>query len=89
MRAVDVGLAEGWLEVDRITRPARDLVIRMRLVSVFANGLGSELEQLKGDLRSLWRQASRTVMAIRCWSLPSLGLAPDCLPVTQHLPVPR
>ena len=39
--------------------PAGEVVISMRPVSVFANGPGSELEQLQADLRSRWREAAR------------------------------
>jgi hypothetical protein len=36
----------------------------MRPVSVFANGPGSEIEQLRGDLHGRWRQATRAVMVL-------------------------
>jgi len=36
----------------------------MRPVSVFANGPGSEIEQLKADLHGRWRQATRAVMVL-------------------------
>ncbi len=57
----------------------------MRPVSVFAKGLGSEIEQLQGDLHGRWRQATRAVMVL----LSAHGLAPaqiavllDCHPAT-------
>jgi transposase len=57
----------------------------MRPVSVFANGPGSELEQLKADLHGRWRQATRAVMIL----LSEHGLAPaqiaellECHPAT-------
>ena len=36
----------------------------MRPVSVFAKGPGSEIEQLRADLRGRWRQAARAVMVL-------------------------
>jgi len=36
----------------------------MRPVCVFANGPASEIEQLRADLRSRWRQAARAVMVL-------------------------
>jgi Winged helix-turn helix len=70
-----------------IIRPASEVVISMRPVSVFANGPGSEIEQLRGDLRGQWRQAARAVMVL----LPLHGLAPaqiavvlDCHLATVH-----
>jgi transposase len=57
----------------------------MRPVSVFANGPGSEIEQLEAGLRGRWRQATRAVMVL----LPAHGLPPaqiaellDCHPAT-------
>jgi transposase len=57
----------------------------MRPVSVFANGPGSEIEQLRDDLQGRWRQAARAVMVL----LSLHGLAPaqiaellDCHPAT-------
>ena len=57
----------------------------MRPVSVFANGPGSEVEQLEACLRGQWRQATRAVMVL----LSLHGLAPaqiaellDCHPAT-------
>src|SRR5437868_3568424 len=44
--------------------PAGEVVISMRPVSVFANGPGSEIEQLKADLHGRWRQATRAVMVL-------------------------
>ena len=65
--------------------PAGEVVISMRPVSVFANGPGSEIEQLEADLRGRWRQATRAVMVL----LSLHGLAPaqiaallDCHPAT-------
>ena len=42
----------------------------MHPVCVFANGPGSEVERLRGDLRGQWRQAARAVMVL----LPLPGL---------------
>jgi hypothetical protein len=36
----------------------------MRPVSVFANGPGSEIEQLRTELQGRWRQAVRAVMVL-------------------------
>jgi hypothetical protein len=36
----------------------------MRPVSVFANGLGSEIEKLEVGLRGPWRQATRAAMVL-------------------------
>ena len=36
----------------------------MRPVSVFANGPGSEIDQLEAGLRGRWRQATRAVMVL-------------------------
>ena len=36
----------------------------MRPVSVFAKGPGSEIEQLRAELRGRWRQAARAVMVL-------------------------
>jgi transposase len=36
----------------------------MRPVSVFANDPGSEIEQLRSELRGRWRQAARAVMVL-------------------------
>src|SRR6516162_9975838 len=65
--------------------PAGEVVISMRPVSVFANGPGSELEQLHAELHGRWRQATRAVMVL----LSLHGLAPgqvaellDCHPAT-------
>src|SRR5580693_5643683 len=59
----------------------------MRPVSVFANGPGSEIEQLRGDLHGRRRQAARAVMVL----LPLHGLPPaqiaellDCHPATMR-----
>jgi hypothetical protein len=68
-----------------IVYPAGDVVISMRPVSVFAKGLGSEIEQLQAELQGRWRQAARAVMVL----LSLHGLAPaqiaellDCHPAT-------
>lgn len=60
-------------------------MISTRPVRVFANAPGSEIEQLKADLRGRWRQATRAVMVL----LSLHGLAPaqiaallDCHPAT-------
>ncbi len=57
----------------------------MRPVSVFANGPGCGIGQLRGDLHGRWRQATRAVMVL----LSAHGLAPaqiavllDCHPAT-------
>jgi hypothetical protein len=62
VKDVDISLAGGWIEVACIVHPADEVVIAgavvisMRRVSVFANGPGSEIEQLRGDLHGGWRQ---------------------------------
>jgi hypothetical protein len=57
----------------------------MRPVGVFAEGPGSEIEQLRADLHGRWRQATRAVMVL----LSLHGLAPaqiaallECHPAT-------
>jgi transposase len=57
----------------------------MRLVSVFAKGPGSEIEQLRAELHGRWRQASRAVMVLL--SVHGLAAAQiaellDCHPAT-------
>ena len=57
----------------------------MRPVSVFANGPGSEIEQLEADLRGRWRQATRAVMVLLSpHGLPPAQIAAllDCHPAT-------
>ena len=44
--------------------PAGEVVISMRPVSVFANGPGNEIEQLRAELHGRWRQATRAVMVL-------------------------
>jgi hypothetical protein len=61
---VDISLAGGWIEVGHIVRPAGEVVINMRPVSMFANGPGGEIEQLEADLHGRWRQAARAVMVL-------------------------
>jgi transposase len=85
VRGVDIGLAGGRIEVAHIVHPAGEVVISMRPVSVFANGPGSEIEQLEADLHGRWRQATRAVMVL----LSAHGLTPaqiaallDCHPAT-------
>src|SRR5437763_2586621 len=65
--------------------PAGEVVISMRPVSVFANGSGSEIEQLQAALHGRWRQSTRAVMVL----LSAHGLPParfaallDCHPGT-------
>src|ERR1700761_6813498 len=65
--------------------PAGEVVISMRPVSVFANGTGSEIEQLRGDLQGRWRQAARAVMVLlSLHGLPPSQIAVllDCHPAT-------
>src|SRR6201996_881197 len=65
--------------------PAGEVVISMRPVSVFANGTGSEIEQLRGDLHGRWRQAARAVMVLlSLHGLPPSQIAEllDCHPAT-------
>ena len=57
-----MSLAGGWVEVATSFRPAGEVVISMRPVSVFSNGPASQIEQLQADLRGQWRQAARAVM---------------------------
>jgi hypothetical protein len=55
----------------------------MRPVSVFANGPGSEIEQLQADLRGQWREAARAVMVLlSVHGLPPSQIAEllDCHP---------
>ena len=57
----------------------------MRPVSVFANGPGSEVEQLEACLRGQWRQATRAVMVLlSLHELPAAQIAEllDCHPAT-------
>ena len=57
----------------------------MRPVSVFANGPGSEIEQLQADLHGRWRQATRAVMVLlSAHGLPPAQIAAllDCHPAT-------
>ena len=57
----------------------------MRPVSVFANGPGSEIEQLEADLRGRWREAGRAVMVLlSLHGLPPAQIAAllDCHPAT-------
>ena len=59
----------------------------MRPVSVFANGPGSEIEQLRGDLHGRWRQATRPVMVLlSLHGLPPAQIAEllDCHPATMR-----
>ena len=65
--------------------PAGEVVISMRPVSVFANGPGSEIERLRGDLHGRWRQATRAVMVLlSLHELPAAQIAEllDCHPAT-------
>jgi transposase len=85
VRAVDISLAGGWIEVAISFRPAGEVVISMRPVSVFARGPGCEAGQLEADLRGRWRQAAREVMVLL--SLHELAPAQiaallDCHPST-------
>jgi len=57
----------------------------MRPVSVFANGSGSEIEQLQAALHGRWRQATRAVMILlSAHGLPPVQIAEllDCHPGT-------
>ena len=57
----------------------------MRPVSVFANGPGSEIEQLRAELRGRWRQAARVVMVLlSVHGLPPAQIAAllECHPAT-------
>jgi hypothetical protein len=85
LEGIDTSLAGGWIEVAHIVRPAGEVVISMRPVSVFANGPGSEIEQLEAALRGRWRQATRAVMVLlSAHGLPPAQIAAllDCHPVT-------
>jgi hypothetical protein len=64
VRGVDISLAGGWIEVASIVYPPGEVVVRMRPVSVFAKGPGSEIEQLRSELQGRWRQATRAVMVL-------------------------
>jgi hypothetical protein len=85
VKGVDISLAGGWIEVAYIVRPAGEVVISMRPVSVFAKGPDAAIEQLRASLRGPWRRAARAVMIL----LSAHGLAPaqialllDCHPAT-------
>jgi len=57
----------------------------MRPVSVFAKSTGSEIEQLRAELRGRWRQAARAVMVLlSLHGLPPAQIAAllDCHPAT-------
>jgi len=57
----------------------------MRPVSVFSEGLGSEIGQVRGDLHGQWRQATRAVMVLLSpHGLPPAPIAAllDCHPAT-------
>jgi Winged helix-turn helix len=57
----------------------------MRPVSVFANGPGSEIEQLEAGLHGRWREAARAVMVLlSLHGLPPAQIAVllDCHPAT-------
>ena len=57
----------------------------MRPVSVFANGPGNEIEQLRAELHGRWRQATRAVMILlSLHGLPPSQIADllDCHPAT-------
>ncbi len=72
MKGVDISLAGGWIEVASNVHLPGEVVVSMRPVSVFAKGPGSEIEQLRGELRGRWRQPPRAVMVL----LSLHGLAP-------------
>jgi transposase len=80
-----MSLAGGWIEVAHIVRPAGEVVISMRPVSVFAYGPASEVEQLEAGLRGRWREAARAVMVLLSLrGLPPAQIAAllDCHPAT-------
>jgi len=84
-RDVDTVLAGGWIEVAHIVPPPGEVVVSMRPVSVSAKGLGSEIEQVRGDLHGQWRQATRAVMVLlSLHGLPPAQIAVllDCHPAT-------
>ena len=57
----------------------------MRPVCVFANGPGSEIEQLRVSLRGRWRQAARAVMvllSLHGLSAAQIAVLLDCHPAT-------
>jgi hypothetical protein len=57
----------------------------MRPVSVFANGPGSEIEQLQAELHGRWRQAARAVMVLLSLhgsAAPQIAELLDCHPST-------
>ena len=85
MKGVDISLAGGWIEVAYIVHPAGEVVISMRPVSVFAKGPGCEIEQLRGDLRGRWREATRAVMvllSLRGLAAAQIAVLLDCHPAT-------
>ncbi len=83
--AVDISLAGGWIEVASNVHPPGEVVVSMRPVSVFANGPGTEIEQLRAELQGRWRQAARAVMVLlSLHGLPPAKIAEllDCHPAT-------
>jgi len=80
---VDIRLAGGWIEVASNVHPPGEVVVSMRPVSVFAKSTGSEIEQLRAELRGRWRQAARAVMVLlSLHGLPPAQIAAllDCHP---------
>ena len=79
VRGVDIGLAGGWIEVASIVHPPGEVVVSMRPVSVFAEGQGSEIEQLL--MSRMLSQSTGVVPMYRLtvistavsWLAPSLG----------------
>lgn len=64
----------------------------MRPVSVFANGLSSEIEQLRGDLHGRWWPATWAVMVLlSLYGLPAGEIAelPDYHPATVRCWISR
>ena len=82
---VDISLAGGWIEVASIVLPPGEVVVSMRPVCVFAKGPGSEIEQLRAELRGRWRQAARAVMvllSLQGLSAAQIAVLLECHPAT-------
>src|SRR5215813_9715645 len=80
-----MSLAGGWIEVASIVLPPGEVVVSMRPVCVFAKGPGSEIEQLRAELRGRWRQAARAVMvllSLQGLSAAQIAVLLECHPAT-------
>jgi hypothetical protein len=64
VRALTSASPEVGIDVAHIVRPIVQVVIGMRQASAFAQGLGSEIEQLRCDLHGQARLATLGVMVL-------------------------